>query len=896
MSLDSKTGSGVFVVYAVDSGDRLTLAVPNSFPPVLKHVILTGIMCPKPARLGPNQEMIPDEPFAYDAREFVRKQVIGKQVKFNADGMIEALQREVGRVNLQGGDDLGYGLVTRGFADVNERQGKGPQDYMIKMIMANEDAMNSKLGKYAHDASIQVRDLKPSPPEDPEALLSVLKAEPCKVIVERVMSGSSMLVTLSSMNQQLALHLAGVTCPSVKGATPEPFANEAKLHTERCLLHREVNVEFESVGSFGQFIGSVVAGKKVFQEDLLNRGFAKVMPTSVANSPHREVLRACEKAAQDRKVGIWKDYVPPQIMAPEVKPDKPQWSGEKEFSAEVVQIVSGDTFFVLHGSEMVKITLANVRAPRDIQRKQEKEANRVVYDNYSWEAKEELRQMAIGKEVMVSIDYVRVIEETKELRPYATVVLPSGQNLGAHLLGKGLARGAFFKDELAVCADLLRDAEAMAREKKLGIHSDKAPAPVRVVELSRPTEKKARQFLAYFQRGGHGGRAPRIPATVEMVLGAASIRTYIPKENTVITLKIAGIIAPSAALNDQPADMFAGESKTFAMRHLQNRDVEVEVETVDKFGNFIGAMYVQHQNYAIQIVKAGLAVVNNIDRLSYGSELHAAEKKAQEARLCLWSEAGHLPARYIQAQERANRIAPGTMMVAREELAPIMVTEVISSTNFFVCALDDETKAKRKTVEKALDEYADSGEQYHPKKDELVIVRFSQDGRWYRGRAIAQSSNKKLTTIRYIDFGNQEERCDDDIRVCSSALFRDTAPLATEVNMAFLRHMPSDYVEDAADALRTYLEMPALYGRQEYVVGQRKYYTITSNVDGGETAAQYLMRVGLAILDPRVESFEQPDVRAIVRQLSTAQAAVQKSGKNVWQYGTAVAEEDDADF
>ena len=57
------------------------------------------------------------------------------------------------------------------------------------------------------------------------------------------------------------------------------------------------------------------------------------------------------------------------------------------------------------------------------------------------------------------------------------------------------------------------------------------------------------------------------------------------------------------------------------------RDVEFEVDTVDKAGGFIGALYLNKENIAIALVKEGLATVHSYsaDGLPWEKQLYDAE-------------------------------------------------------------------------------------------------------------------------------------------------------------------------------------------------------------------------------------------------------------------------------
>lgn len=57
------------------------------------------------------------------------------------------------------------------------------------------------------------------------------------------------------------------------------------------------------------------------------------------------------------------------------------------------------------------------------------------------------------------------------------------------------------------------------------------------------------------------------------------------------------------------------------------RDVEFEVETVDKSGGFIGALWLKDENAAVTLVREGLASVHSFsaDTLSWSRQLYDAE-------------------------------------------------------------------------------------------------------------------------------------------------------------------------------------------------------------------------------------------------------------------------------
>jgi hypothetical protein len=67
------------------------------------------------------------------------------------------------------------------------------------------------------------------------------------------------------------------------------------------------------------------------------------------------------------------------------------------------------------------------------------------------------------------------------------------------------------------------------------------------------------------------------------------------------------------------------------------RDVEFEVDSIDKSGGFIGALYLnKSENVAISLVKEGLATIHSFsaDSLSWARQLYEAEVKDSFFVLC----------------------------------------------------------------------------------------------------------------------------------------------------------------------------------------------------------------------------------------------------------------------
>ncbi len=90
-----------------------------------------------------------------------------------------------------------------------------------------------------------------------------------------------------------------------------------------------------------------------------------------------------------------------------------------------------------------------------------------------------------------------------------------------------------------------------------------------------------------------------------------------------------GIRAPRTARNtSEKSEPYGVESYEYASRKYMQRDVEFEVDSLDKSGGFIGSLYLNKtENAAVALVREGLATVHSFsaDGLSWARHLYDAE-------------------------------------------------------------------------------------------------------------------------------------------------------------------------------------------------------------------------------------------------------------------------------
>lgn len=153
-------------------------------------------------------------------------------------------------------------------------------------------------------------------------ILDACKGIPQTVIVEQFRDGATVRGYMMPSCRWITVFLSGISCPGFKRAETqgdpdiaEPFAAEARYFVESRLLNRDINVLLEGVDKFNNFYGTIQHRAGNISAELLKVGLARVVDWSAKFSKDPEALYKAERVAKERRLRIWKDYVPPQRSA-----------------------------------------------------------------------------------------------------------------------------------------------------------------------------------------------------------------------------------------------------------------------------------------------------------------------------------------------------------------------------------------------------------------------------------------------------------------------------------------------------------------------------------------------------------------------------------------------------
>jgi staphylococcal nuclease domain-containing protein 1 len=278
-----------------------------------RRVNLSSVRQPKPS--DPKQS-----PFGAEAKEFLRKRLIGKHVKFHIDGKRAATEgydeREMATVT-QNGKNIGLLLVESGYASVIRHRQDDPDRSPIydELLMAEQQAQEQKRGMWADKppAAKQFVDYSESLEKAKRQMALLSRQKKVPAIVDYVKSGSRFTVLIPRDNAKITLVLSGIRAPKSArnpNEKSEPFGQEAHDFANRRCLQRDVEIDVEDNDKVGGFIGSLYINRENFAKLLLEEGLATVHAYSAEKSGNANELFAAEKKAKESRKGLWHDWDP----------------------------------------------------------------------------------------------------------------------------------------------------------------------------------------------------------------------------------------------------------------------------------------------------------------------------------------------------------------------------------------------------------------------------------------------------------------------------------------------------------------------------------------------------------------------------------------------------------
>lgn len=679
--------------------------------------------------------------------------------------------------------------------------------------------------------------------------------------------------------------VAGIRAPTTERVNPsngqtqvaEEYGNAAKLFVEERLLQRSVKVDILGLTPQNQLVAAVKHPRGSIAKFLVEAGLARCTDFhSTMLGAEMQPLREAEKAAQAAKKGIYKDHI--------AKGAAPVGNLE----AQVTRIFSADVIFVRNRVGVEKrISISSIRGPRPTD-----PAEMPFRD----EAKEFLRKKIIGKHVRMSIDGTRPATEEYDAKEVASITY-NDKNIGLLLVQEGWAsviRHRRDDTDRAPNYDELLAAQENAKDEKKGMWSGKPAKAKQYVDASE-TLQKAKMQVPTLQR------MKKIPAIVDFVKGGSRFVVLIPRENIKLNFVLGGIRAPKSARNPtDKAEPFGQEAHDLATKRLTQRDVEIDVHSIDKVGGFIGELYINKESFAKILVEEGYATVHqySAEQAGNATELLAAEQRAKNARKALWVDWD--PSMDVQHEEEISSNGTSkeeTIAPRKDDYRDVMITNIDDTGKLKVQIVGTGTSALETMMTQFKSFHMNSannkGLEGPPKAGEYVAAKFSEDGQWYRARIRSNDRAAKEAEVVYVDYGNSEKIPWSRLRPLSQPQFspQKLRPQAIDAVLSLLQFPTNvDYLQDAKNFIQDVTEGKQLVANVDYTAPEGTVYITLYDTTGdngvkmSESINAEIISGGHAMVPTKLKAWER-GFGDILKTLREKEELAIHERRGLWEYG-----------
>lgn len=287
---------------------------------VEKRINISSIRGPRPTDAA-------ESPFRDEAKEFLRKKIIGKHVRLSIDGTRPATEeyeaKEVATI-IYNDKNVGLMLVQEGWASVirHRRDDTDRAPNYDELLAAQEKAKEEKKGMWSGkpskaksyvDASETLQKAKLQ-------LSGLQRQKKVPAIVDFVKGGSRFVVLIPREKIKMNFVLGGIRAPkSARGPNDktEPFGQEAHDLATKRLSQRDVEIDVHNVDKVGGFIGELYINKESFAKILVEEGLATVHEYSAEQAGNASELLAAQQRAKNAHKNLWVNWDPKDDVADE---------------------------------------------------------------------------------------------------------------------------------------------------------------------------------------------------------------------------------------------------------------------------------------------------------------------------------------------------------------------------------------------------------------------------------------------------------------------------------------------------------------------------------------------------------------------------------------------------
>merc|ERR1711962_147047 len=738
----------------------------------------------------------------------------------------------------------------------------------------------------------------------------------CRGVVKQVLSGDAVIVRGQPKGgppPERQINFTNVVAPRVarratanaEETVDEPYAWESREFLRKKVIGKDVLFTVETKTPTGREYGCLYLGSDIetgenVVETMVKEGLLSVRPGVGADSK----LTDLENSAKSGNKGKWAGH--DNEHKREVKwtcenmrayVDK---AGGKPIPAVIEHIRDGSTVraFLLPDMQYITLMISGIRCPMNkLDQDGKIDPNNV--EPFSAESKYYTESRMLQRDVEI------ILETFNNNNFVGTIVHPNG-NIAESLLREGFARCVDWAMATVTGGpEKLRAAEKVAKDKNVRLWKDFKPKSLGIADRDKDFMGKVVEVVngdALVVKRQDGTvkkiflasiRPPRLEAEAERrdkkqfrplydIPWLFEAREFLRKKliGQKVHVKV-DYIQP--AQNNYPENAY-NLTKSLCLQ----KEVEIEVDAMDKGGNFIGWLHVDGKNLSVHLVEEGLSKVHvTAESSNFYHQLSTKESEAKKKKLNIWST-------YSEADEKAAAVdeIDDTTVVRSVDYKPMMISEVKSDGTLFgqYCSDGPALETMMENLRKEFVSNPPLGGAYTPKRGDICAAKFV-DGSWYRAK-ITKISGQNNISVFYIDYGNSELTTSLKLASLPGAFSTSsTKAYAREINLAFAK-FPKDeeYLEDAVAALMTEVMDNEVLVNREYRNGTAEYVSMQRS-DTKADIVKTLMSQGLVLLDARRDA----RFTKLMSEYRAAQEEARRIHLNVWRYGD-VTDDDAAEF
>ncbi|KAI8632899.1 putative transcription factor [Xylariaceae sp. FL1651] len=311
----AKAGGGStsdMIVFKVMSADTIFVRAKTGEE---KRISLSSVR-------GPRTGEPSEAPFRDEAKEYLRKKLIGKHVKVSVDGSKPASEefeaRDVATVT-EKGKNINLALVQDGWCSVirHRKDDTDRAPNYDELLAAQEEAKEQKKGMWSGKPSKAKTyvDVSESVQKAKMQVSTLSRQKKVPGIVDFCKAGSRFTILIPREGVKLTMVLAGVRAPRAPRSAQEkgePFGQEALDLANRRCNQRDCEIDVHDIDKVGGFIGDLYINRESFAKVLVEEGLAQVHQYSAEKAGNATELLAAEQRAKEGRKGLWHDWDPSQ--------------------------------------------------------------------------------------------------------------------------------------------------------------------------------------------------------------------------------------------------------------------------------------------------------------------------------------------------------------------------------------------------------------------------------------------------------------------------------------------------------------------------------------------------------------------------------------------------------